>query len=232
MSFHAGFDCSTFPGLNTIAWLKANTNLAWCGYYLAPAPSHQNTSWMGQRSTLQSAGWGLAPVFVGQQTTGPGSHTVTAAQGTQDGILAAQIMQGEGFVSQSWVYLDLENGPPYQSPLSDYTLAWATAVHKNGYSAGIYCSHGCAATIAQQLPNARIWAFKVTTTAPHPFPGTVFPDPDPAGSGYAQAAMWQLQQNCTIKLDSGMPNLIIDLDSSTLSDPASPEITSPNTAPA
>ena len=32
----AGFDCFSFPGMAQMAWLKANTNLKWVGYYLAP----------------------------------------------------------------------------------------------------------------------------------------------------------------------------------------------------
>ncbi len=27
-----------------MAWLRANTNLVWCGYYLGPAPSHASTA--------------------------------------------------------------------------------------------------------------------------------------------------------------------------------------------
>ena len=33
----ARFDCFSFPGMAQMAWLKANTNLKWVGYYLAPA---------------------------------------------------------------------------------------------------------------------------------------------------------------------------------------------------
>ncbi|WP_223879189.1 glycoside hydrolase domain-containing protein [Chitinimonas arctica] len=117
MAYFAGFDTSTFPGVQKMAWLKANTNLVWCGYYLAPAPSHPGTSWMGQRAALQAAGWGIAPVYVGQQLSSqPGSHTVTAAQGTIDGNQAAALLQTDGFGPGRWVYLDLENGAPYQAP--------------------------------------------------------------------------------------------------------------------
>jgi len=80
----AGFDTAFYPGDSQMAWLKANTNLVWCGYYLAPAPSHRDTSWMGTRATLLAQGWGIAPVYLGQQTTGPGSHNVSPAQGPAD----------------------------------------------------------------------------------------------------------------------------------------------------
>ena len=58
----SGFDRSEYPGDAIMAWLKGNTNLAWCGYYLAPAPSHPGTSWMMNRVKLVTDGWGLAHV--------------------------------------------------------------------------------------------------------------------------------------------------------------------------
>ena len=49
MAGHAGFDRSEYPKDGVMDWLKANTNLVWCGYYLGPTPSHSGTSWMGKR---------------------------------------------------------------------------------------------------------------------------------------------------------------------------------------
>src|SRR5579863_9317386 len=80
-----GFEKKGFPGVAQLAWLKANTNLGWCGYYLGPAPRHPDARWMGQRAALQSAGWGIAPIYVGLQLGGRGSHIVTQAQGAIDG---------------------------------------------------------------------------------------------------------------------------------------------------
>src|SRR5258706_14699190 len=93
----AGFDCSEFPGLAEMTWLKSNTNLTWCGYYLAPAPSHASGSWMGQRPALTGAGWGIAPVYVGQQIQGPGRHNVSGLQGTRDGADAVDLLKSDGF---------------------------------------------------------------------------------------------------------------------------------------
>ena len=36
MTGQAGFDRSEYPGDAEMKWLKANTNLKWCGYYLVP----------------------------------------------------------------------------------------------------------------------------------------------------------------------------------------------------
>src|SRR5579875_3277028 len=81
----AGFDRTAFPGRAEMGWLRKNTNLTWCGYYLAPAPSHGDTGWMGNRAVLAGQGWGIAPVYVGQQVTGPGSHDSSLATGQADG---------------------------------------------------------------------------------------------------------------------------------------------------
>ena len=33
MTAFAGFDSSAYPGDVIMKWLRANTNLVWCGYY-------------------------------------------------------------------------------------------------------------------------------------------------------------------------------------------------------
>jgi len=218
----AGFDSSDFPGTAEMAWLKANTNLTWSGYYLAPAPSHKGTSWMGQRVALQQAGWGLAPLHVGQQIKGLGSHIVTGPQGTIDGQDAVTLLNAEGFVSGTCVYLDLEDGAPFNSPRTDYVAAWVDAVKAGGFQPGVYCSHAFAIDVHNLRTIVRVWAFKVTTTSVHPFPGTNFPDPHPAGSGYSGASIWQLGQNCQLSLPAGLKSPLVDLSSAIASDPGAP----------
>lgn len=219
-----GFDTSEFPGAAEMAWLRANTNLVWCGYYLGPAPSHASQSWMGQRPALQAAGWGIAPLYVGQQINGPGRHVVSGAQGTLDGNDAAMLMNGEAFVPGSAVYLDLEDGPPFTSPRTDYVAAWVDAVTAGNFAAGVYCSHGFAADVHALCPDARVWAYKVGTTAAHPFPGTNFPDLHPAGSGYPGSFIWQLGQNCRLALPTVPPSSpLVDLDTALTPDPGAPQ---------
>lgn len=218
-----GIDTSTFPGLAEMAWLKANTNLVWCGYYLGPAPSHGDTSWMGQRAALQDGGWGLAPLYVGQQLGGRGSHNVSGPQGTIDGQDAAQLLAQEGFAAGTCVYLDLEDGPPFKAPRTDYVAAWVDAVQANGFQPGVYCSHGFAADVHSLRTAARVWAFKVDTTSEHPFPGTNFPDLHPAGSGYPGAFVWQLGQNCRLSLPlAPVRSPVVDLDTAVTPDPGAP----------
>lgn len=222
MGFQAGFDTSHYPGDSQMAWLKANTNLAWCGFYLAPAPSHSDTGWMNTRATLVAQGWGLAPVYLGQQTAGPGSHIITAAQGSLDGANAAQLAGQAGFAKGSYVYLDVEDGSAPTAASQAYIKAWAQALAQQGYSVGIYCSHVIAANLFSLLQalelNAtpRIWAYKVSTTATHAYTGSTatFPTPDPAGSGYASASIWQREQNCTLSLP-GAPVTAMTVDLNT-----------------
>lgn len=216
-------DWRDYPGDAQMAWLKANTNFVWCGYYLAPAPSHHDTSWMGTRAVLAAAGWGVAPIYLGQQITGPGSHNPSLQQGGTDGGNAADLMDGDGFPAGSCVYLDLENGPPMTGPLNDYVGAWCDGVTARGYQPGIYCSHALADAVAGLRPSARIWAFKVPTIAANAVLGTEFPMPVPAGSGCAEAVAWQRGQNCQLTL-LGAPNtgMTVDLDVATTADPGAP----------
>jgi hypothetical protein len=215
---HAGFDRSAFPGVAKMATMKSTTNLEWCGFYLAPSPSHPNAGWMSQRATLVSQGWGIAPIYVGQQVTGPGSHKVTKAQGTIDGNDAVGLLTSAGFPSGTFVFLDLENGLPFPSNQRDYVAAWAAAITASGnFNPGVYCSHTLAAAVNALVPSARLWVFKVATTSPHPVPGPTYPTPAPSGSGFAGAQIFQLHQNAQTKVSGG--NLIVDLDSALTPDP-------------
>lgn len=230
MTYYAGFDTDTFPGQAQLAWLKTNTNLTWCGYYLAPAPSRDDTSWMGNRHTLIDQGWGLLPIYLGQQTAGPGSHNAIAPQGSTDGAEAAQLMQSEGFPSGSYVFIDWEDGSDPSTDAQAYLRAWATAVMKRGYQPGIYCSHNLAYTMASLMatlnpaPELRIWAWNVPTTNDHAYscPLNDFPDANPSGCGYQNAIAWQCQQNCELTLSAPNPNMTADLSSASLADPSAP----------
>jgi hypothetical protein len=218
-----GFDASDFPGVPEMSWLRANTNLKWCGYYLE-APSHTVSNWSGQRPTLQAQGWGLAPVYVGQQLKGPGSHIVTGPQGKTDGQAAVQKMTQEGFAAGTTVYLDLEDGPPFDAARIAYVMTWANEIAAGGFGVGIYCSHGFAADVRIRFPNARIWAFKVQTADTHDVPGTTFPDLDPSGSGLAEAFIWQHEQNCRLNLPNApvVHPPLIDLNTALTDDPGHP----------
>jgi len=215
---HAGLDTDQFPGLDAMARLYGATNLGWCGFYLAPAPSHRDTGWMARRAALKAQGWGFAPVFLGQEVTGPGSHNVTAEQGAIDGVTASSLMAKAGFPSDSYVYLDLEA----PNPETAYLVAWAKGLQ--GFRPGVYCSHLIADRVAKLLgdagfPHARIWAYKVTTGEYGPFDGTTMPTDDPGQSGYPQAYIWQQIDNARLTAFGGLP---ADLDTALSTDPSAP----------
>ena len=221
VSAYAGFDRSDYPGIAVMAWLRAHTNLRWCGFYLAPAPSHPDKSWMGSRAELVAQGWGLAPIYLGQEVTGPGGHFVTEGQGAIDGQQAAALMAAAGFSRGSCVYLDLENGPPMGMVQREYVAAWIDAVTAAGYAPGVYCSFMLAAQIAALRPSARVWAFHVCTVSKHDVPGSTFPSPDPSTSGFAGADIWQLDDSAVIPCAAAPGgSLLVDLDSSNSADPS------------
>lgn len=221
-TFYAGFDASAFPGIDNTAWLKANTNLVFAGFYLGPTPSHGHADWMSHRGALQAQGWGLVPIFVGQQTVGPGGHEVTAGQGTTDGDHAASLMRVAGFEPGRGVWLDLENGLPLTDPEAGYVQAWAEAVSAAGYAPKVYCSHAMAEAVVATgaVGPDDIWAFKVASTAEHAIKGTAFPAKDPGGSGYAGARVWQCDQNAIISV--GAHQMLVDLNCATSPDPSAP----------
>ena len=219
----AGFDIDIYPGDPVMDWLKANTNLAWCGYYLGPAPSHPDTSWMGKRILLSSLGWGIAPLYVGEQRDRPGSTHPSAAKGQLDGEEASALMDSEGFPAGSYVYLDLENGPPLSQPLQDYAVSWCDTVEGGDFRPGIYCSHLFADQVHNLHPDSRIWAYRVKNTTSHPVPSP-YPDPNPSGSGYIGAYAWQLGQECVIRARPAPSGaLTVDLDSAIATDPGAPD---------
>jgi hypothetical protein len=219
---HAGFDRLTYPGDNFMRWLWDKTNLAWTGFYLAPAPSQPYTGWMQKRAFLAGLGWGFAPIYVGQQARGPGSKILTERQGRLDAARAAMLARNAGFRGHSCIYLDIEQGPPLEQKVKDYYGAWVQGIFDNGFYPGVYCSF----LIANQLDrvDARpvTWVFHLTHRA-----GAYrdpFPDPDPGRSNYFGAAVWQLAQNCSLRVedDSGTLHRLapVDFDSATMADPS------------
>lgn len=217
---YAGFDRAARPTLAQMQALRDKTNLVWCGYYLK-APSQSGKTWRGSRADLVAQGWGLAPIFVGQQTaqSGPGSHIVTAAQGSIDGANAAVDMREEGFPLGSWVYLDLENGPPFGVMQRAYVAAWVDSVEANGYRAGVYGSYLIASEVKSLRPSIRMWVFHVPTVRQHPVQGVSFPVPDPQTSGFPGATIWQREMSAQLAAFDG---LLVDLDVASVRDPSAP----------
>lgn len=213
MAVYRGIDADQFPGLDALGWLKANADLSWAGMYLAPAPSHRDTGWMGQRAGIAALGLGVVPVFLGQQTTGLGSHAVNGIQGTTDGDAAAALMTQEGFAAGSYVYLDLENGPPLTLLQAAYVKAWAAAVTAKGWGVGLYVSHLLATQVQGLANNPRLWCFRVVG-------GALEAAAEPSGCGFWGATAWQFSQDQ--HLAAGAHSIFADFNSSTMQDPSAP----------
>jgi hypothetical protein len=217
----AGIDVLGYPGDARMAWLWENTNLYWTGFYLAPAPSQGYTGWMRSYNTLRNQGWGFAPLYVGRQAVGPGSHAVTAANGTRDGQDAATLAARAGFPGGSVIYLDIEQGPPMMPHVLDYWRAWVDSLLSHGYAPAAYCSYTLALQfIAADARAAAPWAFKMLSGIGRSFQ-TPFPDMAPAGSGIGSAEAWQYAQNVSITADNGH-HLAVDLDVADWQDPSRP----------
>src|SRR5918912_944425 len=162
MTLFLGFDTSLYPGDSAMQTLRTQALLAFTGFYLAPAPSHPNTSWMQKRTFLQGLGYGFAPVYLSQQAAnGPGSHNLTAQQGTIDGRNAAQLAAQAGFPAQSVFYLDIETGPPMSPAYLAYYSAWVQSVVDNGFTPGAYCSHLLAQQVHSRDARAVLWVFRL-----------------------------------------------------------------------
>jgi hypothetical protein len=232
-SFFAGFDRLDYPGDSMMQTIFDETNLCWCGFYLAPAPSQGNTSWMLKRAYLQQIGWGFAPIYVGQQAVGPGSHTVTAKQGVIDAQDAATLASSAGFPTGSILFLDIEQGPPVGAGALAYYDAWVSELedHTN-YSPGVYCSFYQVADALKKL-NARptFWVFNINHYTCGPAKGTherikattPFPAPDPTQSGVNFAQLWQLGQGNNCSIQAGGHTLArVDFDSASAADPSDP----------
>jgi hypothetical protein len=238
MSFSAGFDTKYYPGASVMTWLAANTNLKWCGYYLAPAPNRSDTGWPGQFTSLRGT-WGVAPIYVGQQdpNTATASYTpssiLTASQGTIDGNNAAALAGADGFPNGSYIYVDWEQGDLNASGATDYLTAWVNAVVADGrYKPAFYCSHVIATQIVALLdainptPLARLWCWNISNPAGPVFNGDItnVPTADPTGCGAASAIAWQYSTNQTVALPTaaGAGSLILDTDTASTSDPGAP----------
>jgi hypothetical protein len=216
---YAGFDSLEYPGDDVMTRLLAQSNLKWCGFYLAPAPSRPNSSWMAKYQILKTIGWGLAPIYVGQQQAGNrvALHP-SAAQGQVDANDAVALAATAGFPQRSVIYLDIETGGPLSVPMMDYIRAWVENVIAQGCRAGLYCSYLVAPALAALDPRSVFWVWHLNQgNGPFQPP---FPSPDPSRSGFPTAIVWQLAQNAAATVNGA--TLQVDLDVATIPDPSLP----------
>lgn len=220
----AGIDRLQYPGDAVMQQLWTDTDLTWTGFYLAPAPSQSNTSWMGHFAALRNMGWGIAPVYVGQQQPGrnsPGSHIVTAAQGTVDAADAIALAVADGMSPGTVLYLDIETGGPIQSGLADYYRSWVQGVINGGFRPGVYCSYLLASQFQQMDNRPVFWIFNINKFAygPNAVYKDPYPAPEPLFSSVPSAAAWQLSQNAQLVMPASQHVSPMDYDSCSVRNP-------------
>jgi hypothetical protein len=217
MPIFLGFDRSEYPGDNLMQRLRAEAQIDFTGFYLAPAPSHSNKGWMDKKAFLQGLGLGFAPVYVGQQQSPPGSTNLTAPQGTTDGLNATQLAATAGFPAGSVLYLDVETGPPAKPAFFVYYKAWVQSVIDNGYKAGVYCSHHLAAAFIGADNRAVPWVFQLAAIGGNFTPP--LPRPDPSHSSFSGARVLQYAQNAQLNLGATVIKPV-DLNTALTADPS------------
>lgn len=238
---HAGFDRLTYPGDAVMTALYDNTNLAWTGFYLAPAPSQPYTGWMTKAQTLRDMGWGLAPVYVGQQWPGgPGSHVLTAEQGSIDAQDAMTLADTAGIGANCVIYLDIEIGGRLPASYLSYAQAWFDGVRGSRYRPGAYCSYlDTPIQLQAANPDLFFWVFNINKFAKTQALDTdgSFRTPPVGGSGCSFATAWQFIQGAdTIPVPRGDGTSgtlsSVDMDSATVLDPSQPDARPSGSTPA
>ncbi|MDQ1585771.1 MAG: hypothetical protein QOH80_1136 [Actinomycetota bacterium] len=237
--WHLGFDRLQYPGDDVMQSLFDSTPLAFVAAYLAPAPSQGYTGWMTALPTVRGMGWGVAPVYVGQQAGGgPGSHTLTSAQGGTDAAGAAALAQSAGLDPNSVVYLDIELGGTLGQEFIDYITAWVNGMGSTDYRPGVYCSFSqTAAQVTGAVGDIPIWAFHPIDAGPstRDLANEVAPDPGKSGFGGAFAWQYRMSLNGAITLkwndiNTGAARTLqtVDLDSCVSLDPSNPTFPTPS----
>ena len=244
---YAGFDRLGYPGDAAMQWLRDNTNLQWCGFYLAPAPQQSYTGWMPTLPFLRSIGWGITPIYVGRQVA-TDWDTLDGDHGNADAIDAADLAQEAGLEPGRVIYLDIEQGAPLNEWQGQYYRGWVNGLIEDGrYYPGVYCSYQIASDLRNGWDSrARFWVYHVTHGCDPDYPDTYdfFPNEleppiefptttapisgqslDPRDS-FANARMLQWCQSipldgvpCTLVID-GEEYPSWDFDTSTLRDPS------------
>lgn len=199
---YLGFDRNDYPGDGNLPALRKS--FAFTGYWLSNPPGARGNSWQGKRATVQRAGFGFLLLFNGRAYA---ELKGAANPGAADGTAAARAAKAEGFPRGSVIFLDQEEGGRMLDEQKKYVLAWADAVQRAGFRAGVYCSgievaepDGGGISTARDLHDSdagRELVFWVANDACPPSPGCVFPKapPPPAGSGAPFAEVWQFAQS-------------------------------------
>jgi Domain of unknown function (DUF1906) len=200
-----GFDRNRYPG--DAALITLRKTFTFSGYWLNNPPGETSNSWKGKRRILVSAGFGFLVLFNGRLDQELKSSSNPAALGMRDANLAVAAARGEGFPTDTVIFLDQEEGGRLLPEQRVYLYAWIDRVNASKSRAGVYCSgipareaSGDVITTAKDIrDNSQIKkiVFFVYNDVCPPSTGCALSKyaPSPAQSGVPFAAVWQFAQS-------------------------------------
>jgi hypothetical protein len=202
-SSYLGFDRNDYPG---DANLKAlHRTFSYTGYWLNKPPGESANSWTGHRAAVESAGFGFLVLFNGRLYAELKTVANATRLGRSDAQAVAASARREGFLAQTVIFLDQEQGGRMLPEQKAYIYAWVDGVIAARFRAGVYCSgiaskdDGNVVTaedIRHSAGGRQIVYWAINDACP-PAPGCAFPQrpPLPGQSGVAFAEVWQFAQS-------------------------------------
>ncbi|HMD17609.1 MAG TPA: glycoside hydrolase domain-containing protein [Terriglobales bacterium] len=202
---YLGFDRNDYPGDSNLKILRRT--FSYSGYWLNNPPGAKTNSWTGKRKTLQDAGFGFLVLFNGRTYAEIKAAGDAVRLGSSDAAVAISAARAEGFLSQTIIFLDQEQGGRLLPEQRAYLHAWVDAVNSAQFLAGVYCS-GIAAKessrvsivtaedIRKNAAGRKISYWVVNDSCP-PSPGCAVSRRDlaPESSGIPFAEVWQFAQS-------------------------------------
>jgi Domain of unknown function (DUF1906) len=196
---YLGFDKNGYPGDALLPAL--HRHFAYSGFWLNNPPGMSSNPWAGKRQAVRSAGFGFLILFNGRLEREL-KHSDPAALGRADAEAAVHAARREGFPAHAILFLDLEEGGRMLPEQLAYIAAWIAGVERLGFRPGIYASgidvpdgHATISTardLAAHWPDLPLW---VANDQCPPAPGCSTQAAPPAGSGLANALVWQFAQS-------------------------------------
>jgi hypothetical protein len=202
---YLGMDRNDYPGGAAMKTLRRT--FSFTGYWLNKPPGGTRNTWQGHRQALKALDYGFLLLFNGREYSALKASGNAARVGADDAATAVKSAQAEGFPRRAIIFLDQEQGGRMLPEQRAYIHAWADAVMRAGYGAGVYCSgipFRESASVSVVTANdirdhaqPRQLHFFVSNDQCGPSPGCVFPNPpsSPAESGLAFADAWQYAQS-------------------------------------
>lgn len=242
---YRGMDRNDYPGDDAMKTL--HQTFVFTGYWLNNPPGERQNTWQGHRETLEAMGYGFLLLFNGREYAAIKASGNATRLGAKDAAGAVQSAKREGFPRGAILFLDQEQGGRMLPDQRAYIHAWADAVARGGYRAGVYCSgipfreSGSVTVVTaddiRDNAGRRELHFFVSNDQCPPSLGCVVGTPArPADSGVGFASVWQYAQSpgrpqmtaaCrrTYAADGncyapGLSGVYLDLDSADSADPS------------